>query len=244
MKTGYLILFLFLSPLFAFAQEKPDSSATQFSSHLLRQTLPEKPIAYSLSGDNEGSLTIGGAFMRSLLIPGWGQRRAGAKTAARDFFVTEVLLWSGYAAMQVYGHWLKDDYKLFAATYAGAEVGGKDDQFFVDMGNFISVDEFNQSRLRRRDVEGLYDPTSDYWHWDTEAHRQSFRNLRIRSDRAFSRSMLVVAGVIGNHIVSGIHAAWLAHKKAPGKQKGELNAPQLGFAATPEEIRVVARVEF
>jgi hypothetical protein len=200
----------------------------------------------SSTPENEtGSLTIGGAFMRSLLIPGWGQRRAGAKTAARNFFVTEVLLWSGFTAFQVYGNWLKDDYKLLAATHAAAEVAGKDDQFFVDMGNFISVEEFNQNRLRRRDVQGLYDPATHFWQWDTDAQRQRFENLRIRSDKAHSRALFVVAGVLTNHIVSGIHAAWVAHKKSTRQdERGELNTPQFGVAASAEEIRLVAKMEF
>lgn len=190
--------------------------------------------------------TIGGAFMRSMLIPGWGQRRGGAKTAARNFFVAEVLLWSGFAGLEVYGGWQKNDYKLFAASHAGAQTAGKDDQFFVEVGNFISVDEYNQARLRRRDVEGLYDPATYFWRWDTDANRQKFFNMRKRSDKAFARAELVAAGVIANHIVSGIHAAWVAHRKASQqkKERGELHVPQLGVLASPEEVRLVAKLEF
>jgi hypothetical protein len=141
---------------------------------------------------------------------------------------------------------LKNDYKLFAATHAGIELAGKDDQFFVDAGNFISVDEFNQSRLRSRDVEGLYDPATHAWQWDTEANQIKFTNLRKRSELSFSRANLVVAGVLANHIVSGIHAAWVAHKKSSAKanEKGELHVPQLGVLTSPEEIRLWARLEF
>lgn len=241
----FAFLVFSLVPHFLFSQGKQDSVKKQFPPQLLERTFLDQSKTYAMSSDDSGSLTIGGAFMRSLLIPGWGQRRAGAKTAARNFFVTEVFLWSGYAAFQAYGHWLKDDYKLLAATHAGADIAGKDDQFFVDMGNFINVDEFNQNRLRRRDVEGLYDPATHFWHWDTDAHRQRFENLRIRSDRAFSRSLFVVAGVVANHIVSGIHAAWVAHKKSTRPEsRGELNIPQFGVAASVEGIRVVAQLEF
>jgi len=190
--------------------------------------------------------TIGGAFMRSMLIPGWGQRRGGARTAARNFFVAEALLWSGFAALEVYGGWQKNDFKLFSASHAGAQISGKDEQFFVELGNFISVDEYNQARLRRRDVEGLYDPATHFWRWDTDANRQKFFNMRKRSDKAYARAELVAAGVIANHIVSGIHAAWIAHRNSSPKEKerGELKGPQLGVMASPEEVRLVARLEF
>ncbi|MDZ7362353.1 MAG: hypothetical protein ONB46_16775 [candidate division KSB1 bacterium] len=205
----------------------------------IQETLPQS--------DAPKSLTLGGAFMRSLVIPGWGQRRAGAKAAARNFFVAEILLWGGFATQEFYGNWLKDDYKLFAATHAGAAISGKDDQFFVDMGNFISVDEFNQNRLRRRDVEGLYDPATHFWRWNTEANRQKFFNLRKRSDKAFSRAELIAAGVIANHIISGIHAAWVAHKKSSSqkeRERGDLRVPQFGVITSLEEIRLVARLDF
>jgi len=246
MKTIYFFAFSLL-PFWIFAQEKSYQSATPIFSKLAIDDLSAPAMQDALPQSDEAkSLTIGGAFMRSLAIPGWGQRRAGAKTAARNFFVAEILLWGGFATQEVYGHWLKDDFKIFAATHAGAELSGKDDQFFVDMGNFISVDEFNQNRLRRRDVEGLYDPATHFWRWNTEANRQKFFNLRKRSDKAFSRAELIAAGVIANHIISGIHAAWVAHKKSSQKEKerGELRVPQFGVAASPEEIRLVAKLDF
>jgi hypothetical protein len=223
----------------AFAQETASSKFFNSSSMLMRpDTLPQSAAATTP--------TIGGAFMRSLLIPGWGQLRGGAKPAARNFLAAEVLLWSGFAALEVYGGWLKNDYKLFSANHAGAQIFGKDDQFFVEMGNFISVEEYNQNRLRRRDVEGLYDPATYFWRWDTDANRQKFFNLRKRSDKAYARAELVAAAVIANHIVSGIHAAWVAHKNsAPAEQeRGERRVPQFGVIAAPEEVRVVARLEF
>ncbi|MGH7449850.1 MAG: hypothetical protein ACRENG_00740 [bacterium] len=239
-------LFLILLPFASLAQEKMDFRADLAAAQFARARLLYNSASDSMADHASGSPSLGGAFLRSAVIPGWGQRRAGAKTSARNFFVAEVLLWSGFASLQVYGHWLKNDYKLFAATHAGVELADKDDQFFVDAGNFISVDEFNQSRLRRRDVEGLYDPATHAWKWDTEANQLKFANLRKRSERSFSRSNLVVAGVLANHIISGIHAAWVAHKKSSAKanERGEFSVPQLGVLSSPEEIRLWARLEF
>jgi hypothetical protein len=239
------LLFLLL-PLVSLAQEKMDFRAGLAASQFASARLLHNYAKDSVADNSSSSASLGGSFLRSAIVPGWGQRRAGAKTAARNFFVAEVFLWSGFASLQVYGHWLKNDYKLFAATHAGVELADKDDQFFVDAGNFISVEEFNQSRLRRRDVEGLYNPATHAWKWDTEANQIKFANLRKRSERSFSRSNLVVAGVLANHIISGIHAAWVAHKKSSVKEKerGELHVPQLGVFSSPEEIRLVARLEF
>jgi len=243
----FAFLFIITLSLAAFAQDNFHPRAGSNFSKSAIHVLPASMRHDSLPQSGEVKApAIGGAFMRSLLFPGWGQWRGGAKTAARNFLVAEVLLWSGFAAFEVYGGWQKNDYKLFSANHAGAQISGKDDQFFVEMGNFISVEEYNQNRLRRRDVEGLYDPATHFWRWDTDANRQKFFNLRKRSDKAYARAELVAAGVIANHIVSGIHAAWVAHKKSSQKEKerGELRVPQFGVVASPEEIRVVARLEF
>lgn len=239
-------LFFLLLPFAALAQEKMAFRAGLAASQFESARLLHNSTNDSMADHSPGSSSLGGAFLRSAVIPGWGQRRAGAKTAARNFFVAEVLLWSGFASLQVYGHWLKNDYKLFAATHAGVELADKDEQFFVDAGNFISVEEFNQSRLRRRDVEGLYDPATHTWKWDTEANQLKFADLRKRSERSFSRSNLVVAGVLANHIISGIHAAWVANKKSSAKdqERGDRHLPQLGVISSPEEIRLWARFEF
>lgn len=244
MKTRFGLFFLILlCPVVASAQHHFSSARTpNFSRWALRDSVPPRQQPNVVAN----APTIGGAFMRSMLIPGWGQRRNGAKTAARNFFVAEVLLWSGFAGLEIYGGWQKNDYRLFSSSHAGAQISGKDEQFFVDMGNFISVDEFNQNRLRRRDVEGLYDPATHYWRWDTEANRQKFFNMRKRSDKAYARAELVAAGVIANHIISGIHAAWIAHRNSSQneKEQGELNLPQLGVMASPEEVRLVAQLRF
>jgi hypothetical protein len=242
---SFLFLAFTLAPHGVRSQINPDWEAKQSFFHLGEPTLFEgQSEKYPAPEDTAGSRTIGGAFMRSLVLPGWGQRYAGAKTAARNFFVVEAFLWGSFAAFQIYGHWLEDDYKLFAATHASAEVNGKEDQFFVDIGNFINIDEFNQSRLRRRDVEGLYDPATHFWRWDTDANRQKFENLRIRSDKAFSNATFVIAGVIANHLISGIHAAWTVHKKADKQEKVDSKGAHLGVRVSPKQVKLVAQVKF
>jgi len=201
----------------------------------------------SVSAEPQKTVSIGGAFLRSLLIPGWGQRAAGAPKAARNFFVADVALWTGFASFQIYGNWIEDDYHLLAAQHAGVNPTGKDDQFFVNVGNYASVDDYNQSRLQRRDVQGLYDPAENYWKWDLESNQQRFDRLRVRSDRAYDHAELVIAAVLANHIISGIHAAWKAHRRASlldDASHPHGPTPYFGFKGTSKEIRLVAMLKF
>ena len=50
--------------------------------------------------------------------------------------------------------------------HAGVSAEGKDDQFFIDVGNFMSVADYNDKRLRDREPDKLYDPLKGYsWRW-------------------------------------------------------------------------------
>lgn len=192
-------------------------------------------------------ISIGGAFLRSATIPGWGQKAVGARTAARNFFVADVALWLGMVSFNVYGNWQKDDYRLLAAEHAQVIAQGKTDKFFVDVSNYSSVEDYNQSRLQRRDVAALYDPATHFWRWDSEANRARFDEIRLRSERAFNRGELVIAAIIANHIISGIHAAWLANRHNSRLEEGAQGAsyvPQFGVKGKRDEIRLTAQWEF
>jgi hypothetical protein len=210
-------------------------AATRLLSDSSAQKAPEKKIS------------IGGAFLRSAVIPGWGQKTVGARTSARNFFVADVVLWLGVISFNVYGNWQKDDYHLLAAEYAQVAVEGKNDKFFVDVGNYNSVDDYNQSRLQRRDVAALYDPATHFWRWDSEANRERFDEIRLRSEQSYNNGELVIAAIIANHIISGIHAAWLANRhnsRLENSQPGAAYAPELGVTTRRDEIRLTAQWRF
>lgn len=227
--------------------------ALTISSACAQVDLATIPSARSIYGSHDSvqaqsskkKISIGSAFVRSALIPGWGQRATGANKAARNFFVAEVGLWLGVISFNVHGNWLQDDYRLLASEHAQVDTRDKSDVFYVDIGNFTNIDEFNQSRLQRRDVAALYDPATHYWQWDTEANRNRFADLRLRSDKAFSRSELFIAAILGNHIISGIHAAWLARRHNSNVKSTSLEStPQVGLVSFGDEIRLTAQVKF
>jgi len=186
----------------------------------------------------------GKAFLRSLIIPGWGQKSIGAKTSARTFFAVEVALWAGFTMFQLRGHWLEENYRLFGKTHAGFDENGKADRYFVDVGNYNSIDEYNEAKLRNRDLAGLYDREAFFWKWDSETNRGYYDHIRVRSERAFSNSSFVIAGVLANHVISGIHAAYLTGRRQKDETQGAVPAPAFFVESSMRDIRLVARVQF
>jgi len=147
----------------------------------------------------------GSAFFKSLVLPGWGQLELGQKSAALTFFGTEAALVGGMLALNSYGRAGRADYHSLAAAYAGV-VGDHNHDFYVDVGNWMNVDEYNERRLRDRQFDALYTSPEDRWYWDSEEHRGQMERARVRSDGAFNKIFYLVGGLAINHIASAIHA--------------------------------------
>ncbi|MBC8182714.1 hypothetical protein H8E88_16560 [candidate division KSB1 bacterium] len=154
----------------------------------------------------------GKAFIRSLILPGSGERYLGKKTLAKAFLITEITLWVGYVAFTEYGKWIREDAYAFAATHSGAKTESKPFQFFVDIGNYADVNEYNDAKQRMRQFEKVYSSDDYYWQWENSQSRQKFENMRIASDQAINRSVFVLGGIFANHLLSAIDAVWQTHR--------------------------------
>jgi hypothetical protein len=150
------------------------------------------------------------AVVYSLLLPGMGELYADRFDNGRYSLVAEAALWLTYASFQQYGTWLQGDARSFASAHAGAVPSGKDDQFYVNLGNFSNVYDYNDKKLRDRNISEVYDPSQRYfWNWDSDVSRQRFRSLRISSDKVINNSRFVIGAIVVNHILSALNAARL-----------------------------------
>lgn len=145
------------------------------------------------------------AFLRSVVVPGWGQLREGRETAGYAFLAAEALLIGGVVFSKYYGSWLEDDYRAYATQHAGVS-SGSDHQYFVDIGNWMDRESYNEARLRDRQFDAMYTSPGTDWQWDSDANRQHFKDLRIKSDSYGQMSILFIGGIILNHLASGVEA--------------------------------------
>jgi len=136
----------------------------------------------------------GSAFLQSLLIPGWGQYSLGQEKTALMFISAEVLCLGGILGLRAYGSSARDDYKALAAANAGV-IGDHGHEFYVDVGNWMTVDDFNNQRMLERNFGRIYSGDDEYWRWNSEDDRATMENIRIRSDRAFRERTLEESAV-------------------------------------------------
>ncbi|UCE05048.1 MAG: hypothetical protein JSW07_15695 [bacterium] len=152
------------------------------------------------------------AFLRSLILPGAGEYYVGKRTFAKTFLFTEITLWLSYFGFREYSQWVRDDALAFAATHSGAKIKGKPSQFYIDIGNYTDVYQYNDAKQRFFQFEKVYSDEDYFWCWDSDNNRRKFENMRIASDRALNRSVFVLGAIFANHIVSAVHAVWQTNR--------------------------------
>ncbi|MBI5473620.1 MAG: hypothetical protein HY961_14870 [Ignavibacteriae bacterium] len=188
------------------------------------------------------------AALYSLLVPGLGEYYADGFGSGRFFLIAEGAFWLTYATFDIYGAEQRGDSRAFATTHAGIVAAGKDDQFFVDIGNFANTQEFNDKRLRERNLERVYNDPAYRWSWDSEASRLQFKDVRNSGENALNNRKFVVSAIIINHIASAINAARCAisYNKNIEQQSGALQfkADVLGGWANPHGIVLTVSKSF
>jgi|GEM_PF-962336 len=168
------------------------------------------------------------AFLQSLVIPGWGQKSVGKGTTVGTItFVTDVVLWGAVVGFNAYGNWKRDAYKTFAAAHAGVDNRNKDHLYYVDIGNYQDLDQFNEQRRRDRAFDELYLSPADWWEWDSISNRLHFRSLRIQSDAALNDRYYVLGAIFLNHLFSAVHASREAARVAHSGSNSARPSPRV-----------------
>ena len=202
--------------------EQLDASAGPATDPLSRLEIRERLLAQQAGADsyrhqplllpetNTAPKSVLQAVLYSLLLPGMGELYAGRLDRGLYPLVAEGLLWTGFAGFNLYGGWIQDDARTFALRHAGVKSLEMDDQFFVNIGNYNSLDHYNSTKLIERDLGAVYEggPSSTfYWNWDTEGSRLEYKDQRIHSDQMYNAAKFVVLGLVANRVWSAIQSA-------------------------------------
>jgi hypothetical protein len=147
------------------------------------------------------------AAILSLLVPGLGEMYAGAAGKGQVFLAAEATVWSGIAALEYYSNWKEDDYELYAASHAGVDPGGKDEDFFRNIGSYQSLLTYNEEQLHDRNMDDVYwDEDVYFWQWDSSQSRETYAEMKDASRRAHRRAVNLIGIAILNRLVSAVDA--------------------------------------
>jgi hypothetical protein len=182
------------------------------------------------------------AVLYSLLLPGMGELYADNYGRGKYFTIAEGALWVTLIGFDQYGRWLQNDARNYAVQHAGVSRSGKGDRYFIDIGEYMSVQDYNQQMLRDRLPHKVLDEHSaDAWNWDTKANQLQYRNQRIASDVSFNNTKFVTAAIIINHIISAIDAARLVvlhNRQVDAAASIDIHASVMGEITNPHGIMI------
>jgi hypothetical protein len=155
----------------------------------------------------------GRAFIYSLMLPGAGEIYMGYKNRAAVFLGIEALAWAGLIANDLYAQHLVDEYKTYAVQHAGVNRVSKDKQYWIDIGKFDNIYEFNDQRERDRFFDRIYeDEAFYYWQWDSRDNRFTYDAKRINSGEVANRDVFFIGALVLNRLVSAVHSLAMARK--------------------------------
>ena len=121
--------------------------------------------------------------IKSLIIPGWGQKSLSFSKRARYYNYVESGLILTILGTTTYSNILKKNYISFASNHAALSSSGKNHKYWVDIGN--------------------YDSINDYY------NRKTFEKSRILSDQMKLAATFGFGALIMNHVISSIDAMYL-----------------------------------
>ncbi len=153
-------------------------------------------------------------ILYSLLLPGLGEWVAGHRTSAKIFIGADLSLIGGIIGSQAYARQLERDFHGFAAVHAGVNTAGKNNQYWIDVGNATDLIAFNERRRVQRNLNATWPETDFYfWHWDSEQNRFKYVGLRRKQNNWDNAATFLAAGMIINRIISAVNVVRLIHKE-------------------------------
>ncbi len=205
------VFFILSAALFAQQENQKNFFELQQTLELKKENINSEQYMYPSTERKNPALAI----LYSALLPGMGELYAGDYSLGKYLTATEAGLWIAYFSINMYGEWQVDNFKAYARSNAGVTPDGKDDDFYANVSNYLSVEQYNDEQAFYRRFDEMYNTTTHHWNWEGTTERRTYRSMWVSSRQAFNNLRFVVAGMLLNRLGSIINAVRLvsAHNK-------------------------------
>ncbi len=158
----------------------------------------------------------------SLLLPGLGDWKLGHRDRATVFFAVEGVIWASFAAFEIQGHDLEEEYQDLAVRFAGVSRTGLSDEFYATIRDYDASDDYEADIKTEGRIELFPDNigseaieqyfidnrVADYepWLWASFDRRIQYSETRSASKTAYRRADYMIAAAVANRVVSAVFA--------------------------------------
>ena len=188
------------------------------------------------------------AFLKSLLVPGWGELSNNSKSGY-VLALSEIVLLSSYFYTNKNAELFKEEGYQYAIKYAGINSGSYDEQYWVNLvkysssgfepggyNSFVYQEALSRyptdATMQNQYIEINKIDESMGWDWNSKECRAHFSHIRLDQRNAEDIAKTLVGVVSLNHFVSAINAARVAIKAKKIDLSFQLNSnlkPSLSY---------------
>ena len=165
------------------------------------------------------------AFIRSLLIPGWGEFYSGAKYRAAGFLGAEALTWLAWANWRSKGADLRAEFRLYADQYWSLARYESWRAYNADQPTPAQYFETETLPTKAEDIQQYYELVGKYkqfiYGWEDlsgeplsvnnlsiESNLQEqYETMRNESNKNLKRASVIIGLTVVNRIISAVHAS-------------------------------------
>jgi len=188
--------------------------------------------------EDEGSQSrksVWSAVGLSILLPGAGELYLGHKNSAIIPLITEGIILTSAASFATFALWKEDEYRSFAAKYAGIDNTGKDEEFYRLITLWESRDLYNYYLLlTERDEDILLPQNSEwFWEWRNDEDQLEFYDRWTSAERGWRNFRISLAAAGVNRLISVINVLRLSRMSSSKWQISAKSYPienDLGFS--------------
>ncbi|MEX0779167.1 MAG: hypothetical protein WD037_05510 [Balneolales bacterium] len=169
------------------------------------------------------------ALLRSFVMPGWGHHYIDRQNWRRGQYhlAAEVVLIVSYLGFRTHSHVLEQNMYTMASAHSGIQIKDRERNFQLAVGNYDSLDEYNDYQERSRNLDRTFPDTPEYqWAWESSDKRFEYRDMRGRWDQTNQQLPALLSLMVINRVISGLSAFSQARTH-------NTNIPQLSLTYNP-----------
>ena len=151
---------------------------------------------------------------KSLILPGWGEKKLNINNKSKTHLLSELILVSSVMFTDSQYSSYRNDYRVYGSDEAGVNWYGKSDLYAAHVGNYDSMELFNnQQLLNFGPTAFIYYNDSYSWDWQGDSiMRNRYDSLRNKSETYNEAKGFLIAGMLLNRIISFINVISIERK--------------------------------